>query len=261
MNTQRLITSDGVVLAYYRWGNPSAVPVVLHHGFAASAVSNWVLPGIVDALTGAGHSVIAMDARGHGQSGKPHDPARYGEARMAQDLREVLAHLHVGRFDLFGYSMGAVASLILASQASGVRRLIVAGVGEGVLECGGVDTRVIHRDSLVAALLTPDISTIADPAAGSFRLFAEANGNDLAALAAQAQRMHATPIPLERITAPVRVLAGMDDMLARQPERLAAAIPGAQLLMVPGDHLGAIRQPALIDATCRFFDLSQEIHA
>ncbi len=34
--------------------------------------------------------VIAPDARGHGHSEKPHDPARYEEQRMAKDLAVLL---------------------------------------------------------------------------------------------------------------------------------------------------------------------------
>ncbi|HEY1738911.1 MAG TPA: alpha/beta fold hydrolase, partial [Acidimicrobiia bacterium] len=79
-----LLTDDGLRIAYDVWGDAGdQPPVVLHHGFAADAFVNWVRPGLVDALVGAGHHVVTLDARGHGRSEKPHDPARYGHGRMA----------------------------------------------------------------------------------------------------------------------------------------------------------------------------------
>jgi pimeloyl-ACP methyl ester carboxylesterase len=255
----KFTTSDGVAIAWYRWGPANAgTPVVLHHGYAASALTNWVATGVVDALVAAGRNVIALDARGHGQSDKPHDAAAYGESRMATDLAALLAHLGVRRFDLFGYSMGGIVSLIAASRGADVRRLIVGGIGEGVIECGGVDARVLDRGALVAAMLADDAASVAHPAVAAFRLFAEALGNDLAALAAQARSFHATPIALDRIDAPTLVIAGEDDALAVRPQTLANAIPHATLAMVPGDHLGAVRQPAFVEAALRFLAVPSE---
>jgi pimeloyl-ACP methyl ester carboxylesterase len=56
-----------------------------------------------------------MDARGHGRSGKPQDPARYGP-EMGLDVLRLLDHLGVRRAHVVGYSMGAhiVAQLLVA---------------------------------------------------------------------------------------------------------------------------------------------------
>jgi pimeloyl-ACP methyl ester carboxylesterase len=110
----RLTTSDGLQLVYYEWGeHGKGPPVVLHHGFVANARANWEGPGVVQALVGAGRRVVAADARGHGDSDKPHDAARYGEARMAEDLATLVDTIGAGEVDLVGYSMGAVVSLLL----------------------------------------------------------------------------------------------------------------------------------------------------
>ena len=249
----RLTTSDGVAIAYALWPGDAAQPaIVLHHGFAASTMTNWLATGIVDSLMARGMTVLSIDARGHGLSDKPHDAAFYGEARMARDVVELLDHLHLTRVDLFGYSMGAVVALLVASTTACVRRLIVGGVGESVLACGGIDTRGVSSDLLVDALLADDASAIAHPVAAGFRLFAERSGNDLRALAAQARRIHQSPIALAQITASTLVIAGTDDVLATHAERLAAAIPGARWQPVPGDHLNAVRQPALLKAVNDF---------
>jgi pimeloyl-ACP methyl ester carboxylesterase len=250
---ENFIVDDGIRVAFYRWGiDDTQLPVALHHGFAANTEANWVATGVVAALLRAGRSVISIDARGHGRSDKPHDADRYGETRMARDLRSLLDHLGVREFDLFGYSMGAIVSLIVASEDTRVRRLIVGGIGEGVLATGGVDLRVMDRNAVVAALLTDDPATITAPGVAAFRAFAEATGSDLKALAAQASRMFDQTIELNRIAAETLVLAGDKDALARLPERLAAAIPRAQAITVPGDHLGVTREPGFLEAAIKF---------
>ncbi|MEV4627047.1 alpha/beta fold hydrolase [Micromonospora sp. NPDC049523] len=96
----RFRSFDGVEIAYQRWGTPDGTPpVVLHHGFVVDASTNFVGPGVVAALTTAGRWVVAPDARGHGASSKPHDPARYGEAAMARDLAALVDLLDVDRID------------------------------------------------------------------------------------------------------------------------------------------------------------------
>ncbi len=67
--------SDGVKIHYLEVGEGS--PVVLVHGYTGTAHGNWFPNGIADALA-KNHRVIALDCRGHGQSDKPHDPAKYG---------------------------------------------------------------------------------------------------------------------------------------------------------------------------------------
>jgi pimeloyl-ACP methyl ester carboxylesterase len=48
-----------------------------------------------------------MDLRGHGKSGKPHDPNAYGD-ELAKDVVRLLDHLKIDRAHLVGYSLGAV---------------------------------------------------------------------------------------------------------------------------------------------------------
>lgn len=165
--TERFVSSDGVGLAYHVWGDDlSRPPVFLHHGLAASAQRNWVAPGIVAALQAAGRRVVPIDARGHGASDKPHDPALYGEDRMARDLCELVDLLGEAIFDLAGYSMGAIVSLIAATREPRLRRLVIGGVGEGILTQGGVDTRAVPNEAIAAALEAEDAATVTGPAVG-----------------------------------------------------------------------------------------------
>ena len=82
----------------------------------------------------------------------------------------------------------------------------------------------------------------AAPAAREFRVFAERSGNDLGALAAmqRSRRGGFDPQKLADVTLPVMVLIGEGDTLVGSADKLTAAIPGAKLVKVPGDHLSAV---------------------
>jgi pimeloyl-ACP methyl ester carboxylesterase len=249
----RFRSFDGVGIAYQRWGTPGdQPPVVLHHGFIADAATNFQSPGIVGALLAAGREVIAPDARGHGASDKPTDPAAYGEATMARDLSGLLDALGVTSLDLVGYSMGAVVSALFAAADPRVRRLVLSGVGAGLAELGGLDTRAVAPSDVAAVLLTDSPAEIESSPARAFRLLADALGADRRALVAQVHAAHRAPIALDRIAAPTLVLAGADDPLAARPEVLAAAIPGARWRVVSGDHTTAVRSPAYAPALVDF---------
>ncbi len=169
---------------------------------------------MVDGLADADRQTLMIDARGHGGSDKPHDPARYGEARMARDVRELIDELELESFDLVGYSMGAVTALLIAADDPRVRRLVVGGVGAGVLEIGGLDQRELPPALLVPAFLADDPATIEHPFGQAWRSFADTIDADVKALAAQAQAMHTAGVDLSAIRAPTLILIGDRDNLA-----------------------------------------------
>src|SRR6202021_322198 len=108
---------DRTEIVYQEWGEQTDLPpVVLHHGFVVDANANWVAPGILDALLDAGRRVLAPDARGHGQSGKPHDRDSYGEQRMAKDLEILLDVCGEPQMDLVGCSRGAIVWLTFGGR-------------------------------------------------------------------------------------------------------------------------------------------------
>jgi pimeloyl-ACP methyl ester carboxylesterase len=208
---------------------------------------------VVKALVGAGKRVIALDARGHGQSDKPHDPRLYGELRMALDLIALLHELGIERYDLVGYSMGTVVALLAATRDARVQRLAIGGIGASVVEQGGVDMRTLAPDGLARAL-EADHPPQADEGARAMRAFVDAVGGDRLALAAQARAMHRDRIPLETLTVPTLVLVGTNDVLAASPERLVAAIPGAKLELFPTAHLTTVGPPGYLRALLVFLD-------
>lgn len=252
--THRLPTSDGLTLTVHEWdGTADAPPVFLHHGFSASAFVEWPRSGLPQTLLAQGRRVLAIDARGHGASDAPHDNAFYGETRMAQDVLEVLDALGLAQVDLAGYSMGSVVSLIFASRHSDrLRRLVVGGVGAGIVEVGGVDTRALPSSELARALRAPDPGELGDELLQGFRMFAASTGNDLLALAAQADVVHASPIDLGSVTVPTLVVAGDEDPLAVRPQVLADAVPGARVQMATGDHATVFSDPRFAQGIAAF---------
>jgi pimeloyl-ACP methyl ester carboxylesterase len=246
-------SSDGTEIVFWTWGEKTdAPPVVLHHGFVAHARANWEAPGVVDALLSAGHQVIGPDARGHGDSQKPHDPAVYGEQRMARDLAALIDVIGSAQIDLVGYSMGAVVALLFAADDARVRRLIVGGVGSGIIECGGVDRRALANDAIIEALQAEDPDTLIVPGARAFRQLADALGSDRDALVAQARSIHRGGVALEQIDVPALVLAGEEDPLAIRPQVLAEALPHGTLQLLAGDHMSALADPRFATSIVEF---------
>src|ERR1700752_2538884 len=94
---------DGVDIAFLDQGEGE--PIVLVHGFASNKEVNWVVPGWMATLTGAGRRAIALDNRGHGASSKLYDPALYRTGLRADDIRALLDPLGIARADVMGYSM------------------------------------------------------------------------------------------------------------------------------------------------------------
>lgn len=257
---ERFRTSDGVEIAYDYDGSAPAdlPPVVLLHGFAVSGQINWNGPGITDGLADAGRRTLVIDARGHGQSEKPHDPALYGEPRMAQDVQELIDHLGFEQYDLVGYSMGAITALLLAERDHRVRKLIASGVGAGVVEVGGLDQRELPAELIVPALLAEDPATIEHPLGQAWRGFATTLGADLGALAAQAQSIHTGGVSLSAITAPTLLLAGDRDNLAVRPQVVADEMRDAHVVLIPqADHLGAPSHPAFLAAIIEFLGAAE----
>src|SRR3990172_7413846 len=124
--------SGGVTINYVVEG--SGATIVLVHGFASSLEGNWRAPGIIDALVGAGRRVVALDCRGHGESGKPHDPVPYDDTKMADDVIALMDHLGIGVADLMGYSMGGFLSAsLLVRHPERFRSVILSGVGDGMV--------------------------------------------------------------------------------------------------------------------------------
>jgi pimeloyl-ACP methyl ester carboxylesterase len=95
------------------------------------------------------HRALAVDLRGHGQSGKPEQD--YAMAAFADDLAWLCRQLGVERPVVIGHSMGGVIAMVLASQAPDFPAAIVS-VDSPILPLPGVPETV---QPMLAALRGP----------------------------------------------------------------------------------------------------------
>jgi pimeloyl-ACP methyl ester carboxylesterase len=244
----RKFAAGPVELAYLDEGDGD--PIVLVHGFASNKEVNWVHPGWVTTLTRASRRVIAFDNRGHGASTKLYDPALYHSDLMAEDIRALFDHLGLGRADVMGYSMGARNTAFLAhAHGERVRAAILGGLGIQLVEGGGLP------GSIAAALEAPSVDDVTDPQARMFRVFADQTKSDRLALAAciRGSRQSLTPSEAAQLKVPMLIAVGTKDKVAGSPHELAALVPGARALDIPGrDHMLSVGDRVFKEAVLRF---------
>ncbi|MVA23355.1 alpha/beta hydrolase [Agrobacterium vitis] len=242
---------DGLEIAYFDEGDPSGPAVLLIHGFASSALVNWVHPGWLKTLGDAGYRVIALDNRGHGQSDKPHEAEVYHPENMAADAAALLDHLGVAQAHVMGYSMGARISAFMALDfPQRVRSLVFGGLGIGI------STGVGDWDPIADALLAPSLDDVTHERGRMFRAFAEQTRSDRLALAAciSTSRDLVSAAELATITMPVLIGVGTVDDIAGSPHELAALMPNARALDIPKrDHMLAVGDRVFKQAVLEFY--------
>jgi pimeloyl-ACP methyl ester carboxylesterase len=244
--------ADGVSIAYDDTGPAEAAPLLLIHGFSSNRQEAWKRTGWYAALAQRGQRVVALDLRGHGESGKPHDPAAYSREALLGDLTGLMDHLGVEWANVFGYSMGAHLALAMAiHERERVGYLILGGVG------GKMFDPPVPGHPMAQAMEAASPGDITDPMLGSFRQFADEQGEDRLALAAFSRARTGSPSREEiaAVSAPTLVAAGARDELAGDPQALSDAIGGAKAVSLMGcDHFNAIPHGLLKATVFDFLD-------
>lgn len=105
-------------------------PLIILHGFMETLEQNYhwvpVLPN---------YFLILVDVRGHGKSGKPHNPSAYALTERTLDVIAILDHLGINKAHYLGYSMGGWIGLALASSyPERFHSVIVGGIGPDALK-------------------------------------------------------------------------------------------------------------------------------
>jgi pimeloyl-ACP methyl ester carboxylesterase len=128
--------ADGARLVWHEMGEGRVV--ILLHGLFSSAGTNWIKFGHAASIASRGFRVIMPDLRAHGESAKPHYPARYPPDVLARDGLALIEALGLTDYDLGGYSLGARTAVRMAILGARPRRLVIAGMGlEGLVRTGG----------------------------------------------------------------------------------------------------------------------------
>jgi pimeloyl-ACP methyl ester carboxylesterase len=254
--------SAGVNIRYVEQG--AGEPVILVQGFSGN-IEGWINLGIFAELAKT-YRVIAFDPRGHGKSGKPHDPAQYG-AEMGQDVIRLMDYLKVPKAHIMGYSMGA--SIIAQQVTKSPERFLtlILGAGGGRIGWSDEDQKEIELRSaeLDQGLLTSLILRLwptdqPKPSADEAKAISAKmlEGNDPKALAAVARSFPEQVVSLAEMAAIKVPTLGIVGTLDRHEllERLKAALPQMKLVLIEGaSHAGATgaaRRPEFIKAVKEF---------
>jgi pimeloyl-ACP methyl ester carboxylesterase len=256
-------TSDGVDIYYTVEGEGE--PVVLIHGFSASAQANFGTPGITSALASS-FKVISIDNRGHGASGKPHDKSAYG-IQMVEDVINLLDYLDIERSNVVGYSMGGlITQKLVTMYPERVIKAVSGGAGwagEDSIPLGGAMDEL--ADSLESGRgfgpLFIALAPVGQPAPSAEQIEAQnqffLSTNDPLALAAAVrgfgQLNNIRGAELQANKVPILYVVGDLDPLKVDVGRAIGAISNAKAVTIPSsDHMTAIVHPLLLESIQSF---------
>lgn len=135
MPTRATVTRAGTELVYWTWPG-AGPPTLLLHGIGNYG-RYW--DPFADAV-GDRMQLVAPDARGHGESGRP--ASGYAPADFAADALAVLDHVGIDRAVVVGHSMGGLHSIALAAQhPERVRALVIVDASPEPLPSGAERAR------------------------------------------------------------------------------------------------------------------------
>lgn len=230
------VSEDGVSIAYEDLGYGE--PLVLLHGVTESRDS-WHEAGYVEQFLQRKRRLILVDCRGHGRSGKPHDPSAYSGRKRAADIAAVLDHAGIRRTALMGHSMGGVVALAAALyHPDRVSALVVNGAHPFAEEL--TPFRAALKDNFEAWLaflkqLAPDLSQDARR---------RIRANDLAAVQASlAKDRPDFSAGFAGFTIPVLAISGTLDPRCESVRKFAEMTGGEFLPLAGKNHVTAFLDP------------------
>lgn len=243
--THHWTASDGVDLAFHEMGQGRAV--ILLHGLFSDATMNWIKFGHAARIAAEGFRVIMPDLRAHGESGRPHGAEHYPPGILARDLNQLIAHLALTEFDLGGFSLGARTTVEAVGEGLGPRRAILGGAG---LE--GLKNWKRRKSFFLDAIALFDTVKRGDPHWLSIQ-FMKSQGVDRTAAAQLLDSFEDAFIDwLGAFTMPTLVVCGSEDDDNGSAAELAAAMPDAKFVEVPGTHMSSVTKPELGEAIAAF---------
>ncbi|MGH2862543.1 MAG: 3-oxoadipate enol-lactonase [Solirubrobacteraceae bacterium] len=226
-------------------------PVVLLGGSLGTNLSMWE-PQV--AALSRSHRVISFDQRGHGASPAP--PAPYAISDLGADVIATMDHMGIERASYVGLSIGGMAGIWLAANASErLDRLVLICTSayappasrwhERVAAVRAAGTTATIAAAVVERWFTPAWSAAHPDAVAAHRAMIVATdpeGYCGCCEAIAAMDLRAT---LPDISVPTLVIGGADD-LALPPEHqrlIAEAVPGARLeLIEDAAHIATAQQ-------------------
>ena len=247
LQVHRVHGRDGVELAWRSVG--SGRPFVLLHGLMGSGAL-LADQELVTALAAHRYQVILPDLRGHGDSGRPHDPACYPPDVLADDGLALIEQLGLDDYDLGGYSLGGKLVLRLLARGARPAHAVVGGQGLDALDAES-DRTDGHR-RVLAAVADGSALPAGSPEEGVAGWIRQ-TGMDARAVGLVLGTSVATPADaLRSIPTPTLVIVGDRDSRGASAGALAGLLPNGRLASVPGDHVTAIDAPEFTTAVIEF---------
>ncbi|WP_026736763.1 alpha/beta fold hydrolase [Fischerella sp. PCC 9605] len=231
--------NQGIRIHYQVQGD--GPPLVLHHGITQSW-EDWQEKSYTKALS-RDYQLILLDARGHGASDKPHDPAAYALPLRVTDVTAVLDDLNIRQAHFFGYSMGGWIGFGMAKYAPERLHSLIIGGAHPYEESmqpfrepmsKGMEGLVSFAEAMFGQWLTP---------AGKTRLIS----NDLQALIALAQDRPSIEDVLPTMTMPCLLFSGDADFRYAEIQECAKHMPNVTFVSLPEcDHFAAMAKSDLV---------------
>lgn len=213
-------------------------PLVMLHGLMGSLESIRE-SGYIDALKDD-YQIILMDARGHGKSDKPHDPAMYIGEIIVSDVIAVLDSLGIETTNFFGYSYGGGIAFECAKYApQRMKSLIVGGAGARHPPPEMLKGNIKLFEAGMAALVAAREQTGPISPGVKARMLA----NDCGALVAICKAIGSSPAiedDLPSMNMPFLLFVGESDAAFPGVEETSKLLPDATFISFPGlDHIQA----------------------
>jgi pimeloyl-ACP methyl ester carboxylesterase len=130
------LSNDGLRLHYRDYPGPAdRPPIICIPGLTRNARD---FEGVADRLAGEWR-LICVEVRGRGESAYAKDPMTYVPLTYLQDIEGLIGELELKRFILFGTSLGALITMLLArSDNSRIAAALLNDIGP-VIEQSGAD--------------------------------------------------------------------------------------------------------------------------
>jgi len=200
------IQVNGVTLYYETAG--TGKPVLLIHGNGGDHSS---FSAEISQLAASGYMVYAPDTRGQGQN-QPEEEYHYAD--LAEDMYQLISELGLDHPACYGWSDGGIIGLLLEIRHPGTLSLLA--ISGANLYPSGIDDDVLEY----------------------IREDYEDTGNPLEKMVLEEPDID--PADLSRISIPVLVTAGSDDIIKPEHTQLIAdSIPDSELKIIDDEDHGS----------------------
>ncbi len=246
------VERGGARISYDDRGSGPAI--LLTHGYGATS-RMWgpQVRGLADRFR-----LITWNLRGHGDSDSPDDPAAYSEEASVGDMAAILDACGVDRAVVGGLSLGGYLSLAFHLRCrERVCALMLFDTGPGYRNAEGRERWNALAERYARGLEEKGLAALGGSAEVREAQHRGPRGLALAARGILAQRDSCVIDSLPEIRVPTLVLWGeRDEAFVKPGEYMAAKIPGARRVVIPGaGHAANLDQPAAFNtAVAEFMD-------